>query len=526
MPRRGILRARTVARRGAAVAATALLLGTPGVPSLQAAKGSAVCKKGKTITIEGAIGAAKINSYVELPFKVAKGVSKLTVTYSYTGGSTVLDLGIWDNDGFTYKGFRGWSGSRQGRSDDLDGDEKPDQPPVVIQADEASRNYIPAPIAPGTWHIELGVGAIDPSGTDYKVKAKCRRVAVGNPPKADPVDVDHVARLMPGWYFGDFHMHAYHSNLNGPSQEDFVDFARAAGLDFLPITEYQINRHWTEWGQTARANPDLIFWPGREVITYFGHAGIIGETPRMVEYRHGYKGISMADIQDKSVARGALFQINHPTTALPPIDYLCRGCAWELDDVIDYSKVDAIEVVNEGARRRDGMPNPFVDSAIDFWEDKLLEGYFIAPTGGSDDKLGPDYGIPATAVYAEELSRPALRDAVRAGHVWVAASGLAASPAIEFSASAGEVEAIFGDTLTSETADFTAHVTDGSGHALVIYQDGEEVNLVSITSDDFTYEFPGTAAETDNPLGSYYRIETRDVNGLLSTLGMPIFLAP
>ena len=508
-----------------------LSMALPGT-GVEAAK-APKCRPGRKVVIEGHIPPTKVDSYKLLPFEVAPGVNSLSITYSYTEGDTVLDLGVWDNDGaFSYKGFRGWSGSRQGRSDDFDEEPGPDQPPVVIQADDASRNYIPAPVKPGLWNVELGVGAIEDSGADYKVKVRCKNLDVGPKPAPDPVDPTHVANPDAGWYFGDFHMHAYHSNLNAPTQDEFVQFARDAGLDFFPITEYQINRHWSEWGETARANPDLIFWPGREVITYFGHAGVIGETPGTIEYRHGFKDVSMADIQADSVEAGALFQINHPTTFPPPLDHLCRGCVWELDDVVDYSKVHTIEVVNVGVQRPgDGLPNPFVETAIDFWEGKLLDGFHIAPTGGSDDKLGPNYGIPATAVFAEQLSRDALKAAIDAGHVWIAARGVAQSPELGFSATAGEQTAIFGDTLTSDTAEFTVTVKGGQGHVLYIYRDGQTIESVPVTSDDFTHTFTGTAAPTANPLGSYYRVETREIGtfgppGLLSTLGMPIFLKP
>ena len=494
-----------------------------------------VCKPGKTIILKGSLPTTKEGSYKLLPFKVAMGVSKLTFSYGYTGEGNVLDLAVWDNAGaFTYEGFRGWSGSRQGRSDDSDGDGKPDQPPVVIQAQKASRNYLPEKIRPGRWNVELGGGTIGSDGTTYKVKVKCSKVRAGQTPAADPVDKEHVADPLSGWFFGDFHMHAYHSNLNAPTQEEFVDFARAAKLDFFPITEYQINRHWNEWGQTSAANPDVLFWPGREVITYFGHAGILGETPGMIDYRHGFKDISMREIQQASVERGALFQINHPTTFPAPLDDLCRGCAWELDDVVDFDSVHTIEVVNVGVRRPgDGFPNPFVESAIEYWESKIQEGFHIAPVAGSDDKLGPNYGVPATAVFASELSRSALKTAIDAGHVWIAARGVDDSPHIDLKATSEGQTAIFGDTLASSSATFEATVKNGTGHTLWIYRDGEVVGTVPITSDEFTHEFAGVAATTDNRLGSYYRIETRETTtadpqapGLLITLGMPIFLLP
>ena len=503
-------------------------------PEVNAA-GIPICKAGRSVRLKGNMPASKEGSYKLLPFKVARGVSQLKITYSYKGDGNVLDLAVWDNAGaFTYEGFRGWSGSRQGRSDDGDGDGKPDQPPVLIQADKASRGYLPEKIRPGRWNIELGGGTIGSDGSDYVVKVKCSKVTVKPSPAPDPVDRDHVANTQPGWYFGDFHMHAYHSNLNAPTQAEFVEFARAAELDFFPITEYQINRHWNEWGETAEANPDVLFWPGREAITYRGHAGILGETPGMIDYRHGFKDISMREIQEASVASGALFQINHPTTFPAPLDDLCRGCAWELDDAVDFDSVHTIEVVNVGVRRPgDGFPNPFVESAIDYWESKIQEGFHIAPVAGSDDKLGPNFGIPATAVFSPQLSRDALKTAIDNGHVWIAARGVKASPQIEFSASSGEERVIFGDTLPSASATFEVTVKNGAGHTLWIYRDGEVVSTVPIPTDEFIHEFAGVAGATDNPLGSYYRIETRETNttdpqapGLLSTLGMPIFLTP
>ena len=33
------------------------------------------------------------------------------------------------------------------------------------------------------------------------------------------------------------------------------------------VTEYVTGRHWDTLGAVQRANPDLVIWPGREVIT-------------------------------------------------------------------------------------------------------------------------------------------------------------------------------------------------------------------------------------------------------------------
>ena len=176
-----------------------------------------------------------------------------------------------------------------------------------MQADGASRGFGPGPIEPGTWHVEVGFGNVADAGGWYRVEVTCLDPATGPPPAPDPVDADHVARDQPGWYHGDFHMHAYHSSPDGPGNAEVVAHAREVGLDFLPITEYVTTWHHQSWGTVAEANPDLVIWPGREVITYDGHAIVLGETPHSVEYRAGFRQITMGDIQRAAVADGALF---------------------------------------------------------------------------------------------------------------------------------------------------------------------------------------------------------------------------
>ncbi|MBI2383024.1 MAG: CehA/McbA family metallohydrolase [Gammaproteobacteria bacterium] len=170
--------------------------------------------------------------------------------------------------------------------------------------------------------------------------------AAGAPPAADPADAGHVARIAPGWYHGDFHMHGYHSNPAAPEWEDFVAQARAAKLDFLMVTEYVTGRHWKTLGAVQRAHPDLLIWPGREIITYFGHVNTHGETPGLHEYRHGFEDVDIGTIQREAKARGALFQVNHPTLFPPPLfSNFCRGCYFELGERIDWAQVDTIEIL-------------------------------------------------------------------------------------------------------------------------------------------------------------------------------------
>jgi hypothetical protein len=277
---------------------------------------------GAPVTFADTAGAANVKTYRDLALDVAGGTTRVEVTYDWVErplapGATPIagapdestfDLGLWDPRGLgTADGFRGWSGSRAGRV-------ATGQEPVFVQPDVAARGYVPAPIGPGTWYVDLGIAALSPGGADWTVTVTCTDPVVGPAFEPAPVDPDHVASAESGWYHADFHMHGFHSNPNGPSHQALVDEAVAAGLDIVFLTEYVTGQHWAELGPVQDANPEVLLWPGREIITYFGHAMALGETPSVLDYRHGADGVSLADIQAATVADGALFQVNHPTT--------------------------------------------------------------------------------------------------------------------------------------------------------------------------------------------------------------------
>ncbi len=262
---------------------------------------------GPPVELAGLAAASAAKSYLDLPFEVADGTTRIEMTYDWTDPDSVLDLGLWDPDGVgPADGFRGWSGSRGGRVTD-------GQAPVFVQPDEAARGYVPGPIESGTWNVDLGLAALGPEGTEWTVTVVCTDPAVGPDFEAQPVDPDHVANREPGVYYGDFHMHGYHSNANAPTWDEVVSRAEGEGLDIVFATDYVTGQHWAELGPVQEAHPDVLVWPGREIITYFGHANALGETPSVLDFRHGAPGVSLADIQRATVDDGALFQVNHPT---------------------------------------------------------------------------------------------------------------------------------------------------------------------------------------------------------------------
>ena len=349
------------------------------------------------------------------------------------------------------------------------------------------------------------------------------------------MDPTHVADDQPGWYSGDFHLHAFHSHPEGPDPERMVELARRAGLEIVPVTEYVTPAHWATLGATQRANPDLLIWPGREVITYRGHMVVLGETPSMVEHRVGYQGIRLPDLQRAAAADGALVSLAHPTV-FPPEQFgsTCRGCFLELVDQVDWGSAHLVEVVSNGSIADvEGVEvaNPFVRSAVEFWEQRLREGHRLTAVSGSDDKLGDGYGRTTTEVWAEQLSRAAVDAALRRGHAYVRGLG-EDSPTMELIATAGDDgdEAMFGDTLVAQSASMAVTVRGGDGQLLSIRRNGQEVDRVPIDGDEFTHQLQIDRSADEGPLGTFWGAEVLDAEVVpgaetISVIANPIFLA-
>lgn len=534
-------------------AVAALLLAT--VPRVLAAPAPAdvpaplpVCgSPAAPLVLTGAVTTAGARTYRQLPFLVPPGAQRVEVGYSWAEvqedptparalTATTLDLGLWDEDGYrSAQGFRGWSGSRQGRLPKR----------IFVQADGADRGYTAGPIEPGAWSVELGIAAVSPRGATWRVEISCGPAGPATPRPSGALDPDRVARPGPGWYHGDFHVHGYHSNASAPDWAGVVEQLRAAKLDFAAVTEYVVTNHHDELGPTQAANPDLLLWPGREIITYFGHASAVGETPGVIEYRHGFEDVTLRDIQRATKDAGALFQVNHPTIFPGPVfSGFCRGCEFTLGDGIAWDLVDTIEVVTGpavadgsdlGGPKTPGGQNPFVPTAIRFWEDLLRRGHKVAPVSGSDSK-GVDpaaerarkgYGSSATAIYADELSRAGLRRAIEAGHVYVRARGVTASPALDLSVTTADGQrGTFGDALRADTATMAVRVQAGAGQVLRVYRNGQPVLAAPIATADQTVTLPIARVPADEgPLGTFWRVETGDASGI-SAIGNAVFLQP
>ena len=116
-------------------------------------------------------------------------------------------------------------------------------------------------------------------------------------------------------------------------------------------------------------------------------------------------------------------------------------------------------------------------------------------------------------MYASELSRPAIFEAVRAGHAYVRTLGVAGSPALELHATAPNGPTVMmGDTLVASSASMTATITGGAGQVMLITRDGLPwlPVAVPITSDPFTYTWTADRSPLSGPLGTFWRVDIAD----------------
>ena len=518
---------RTLGRVGA-VGALLMVLAAAGVTTGPGAGARPATCGDTPTTVRGTARPGQQTTYELFPFVVPEGTARIEVGYAWEpGDGGVIDLGVWDADGTSGPdAFRTWAGSRQGRLDQ-------GTAPLVIAPDRNERTVVPDAIQAGTWHVELGYATVE-QPLDWRIELRCVPGDAAEPLAPDPVDPTAVIADAPGWYAGDFHLHAYHSNPEGPEPDQMVAKARDAGLDIIPVTEYVTPAHWDRLGAAQRDHPDVLIWPGREVITYFGHLIVLSETRSTVEYRVGFRDVTVADIQRDSVSDGALVSLAHPTI-FPPEQFgsLCRGCYLQMLDDLDLDRVQLLEVVTEASVAELGgrpVPNPFVRTAVELWEGLLRDGHRITAVSGSDDKLGDGYGATSTMVWAEQLSRPAVDEALRRGHAYVRGLGRE-SPEMELTGTTADgTVGMFGDTLVADRAELSITVRGGDGQVLSIRRNGTEVERVPVTGDTFTHTVPAARSADEGPLGTFWGAEVLDLDRfpgseVPTVIANPVFLA-
>ncbi|MFC7406292.1 CehA/McbA family metallohydrolase [Georgenia alba] len=318
-----------------------------------------------------------------LPFEVQGGDPSLEVTLEYDRTAAVVDLGCSGPDG-----WRGWSGGARDR--------------VVVGADAATPGYLPGPLEPGEWSVQLGLYRLPVEPVPVRVTVETPATSPV-PPEPEVVPAPSTPRAsdrrLPApegltWFAGDFHAHSTHSD-GEQSLGELAGLAVRNGLDFLAVTEHNTVSHHPLLPGIGAAH-DLTLLPGQEVTTPRGHANAFGDIG-WVDFREP------PDRWVRDVAaRGGLLSINHP---------LQGEWAWQHPLT---EPPDALELAHVSWFAHPTATAPW--ALLARWRPG------VTLLGGSDyhnPSHGYLPGTPATWVLAEDRSVEALLDAARAGRTAV-----------------------------------------------------------------------------------------------------------
>ena len=416
---------------------------------------------------------------LERPFVVPAGTSQIDIDFSHDRRAEPIgfDLGVQAPGG-----SRGWSEDRTDH--------------IHIDAMSASYGYVPGPIEPGLWTLQIGVAYTPDGPTPYRASIRLSGT------------LDHARPVLenrPGWYAGDLHTHSghsdgYHTTAEGlrvpvPVQ-DLVAAAAAAGLDFLAITDHNTTSQWLEIDREQPADRGVLLLHGSEMTTYEGHFNTIGAR-RASDYRLGVQR-PMRRVLEDAASDGAFLSINHPT--LSNDDEWCTGCGWVQRDSDTIDGVRGVEVANGPTLGSDAP-------GWDWWAALSNAGHRLVAVGGSDTHdpalPGRRVGQPATVVYASALSEEAIVTGLKSGRVYIRTAGVD-GPSIDLRGDGHGRQAVMGGALPAGRIRLIAAVAHARGQECVWIRRGREVGTASIETDRADLVF-----ETDAAAGDWFTVIIR-----------------
>ncbi|CAN5402433.1 hypothetical protein BH09MYX1_BH09MYX1_13100 [soil metagenome] len=392
-----------------------------------------------TITLSGNVPADGLDHFF-LPFTVPANTAEIEIAHDDQSAENILDWGVYDQ-----AGNRGWGG---GNSEN-----------VVINANAASRSYVPGPITAGEWKVVVGKARIVNLPGTYKIVITFRDVATLPPQTRTPYVAVPAIKKGPAWYAGDFHAHSRESGDAKPTLDEMVQTAKTKGLDFVEISDHNVV---TQLDYFASASTQgILLVPGIELTTYAGHANAIGATA-WVDHKIGQPGVTIDAAADQIHAQGGLFSINHPTLDLGD---LCIGCAWK--HTLGSDKIDAVEIATGGWKQSGLLFSP---SAQAKWDAICATGRHIGAIGGSDDHTAGQstgqrdsaIGSPTTMIYADELSVAGLIAGIKKGRTVVKLQE-STDPMVELLANqVSGTDAMIGDVVSARGTTLRALVKGGA----------------------------------------------------------------
>ncbi len=440
------------------------------IPAVLVALGLVLCASGvsraaradSTITLEGDVPVGGPEHFF-VPFDVPAGTREIEIVHDDLSAANILDFGLDDA-----QGYRGWGGGTEEH--------------VVVNERAASRAYVPGPLDRGGFRVVVGKAKVVASPAKYRIEVRFRDAAT-LPAQTERRPYAASAALGKGarYYAGDFHVHSRESTDAKPSLDEIALFARSRGLDFVEVSDHNTVTQMDFFADAQARQPSLLFVPGIELTTYAGHANAIGAT-RFVEHRLGQPGVTIGGAADAILGQGAVFSINHPLLDLGDV---CIGCAWKHEVTAD--KIGGYELGTGGQKEGARL---FLDVTLAAWEALLDRGSHAAALGGGDDHaagkatgaFASPLGSPTTLVYADELSAPAIVEAVKRGRTVVKLQG-PEDPMVELTTDSG---ALPGDRLKARSVRVLAKITGGKGHRARFVRNGAPEAEAEITADPFT----------------------------------------
>lgn len=460
-------------------------------------------------------------NYAELPFGVPAGVQRLDVTMTKSDANAKLGIGLFDARGAGYQsaGFRGIYGEERSS--------------FYVSTSGASQAFIPGDMPPGTWTVLVPVfSAPNPTQVTVAITMSFAPQGIAFQPGPEPGVVLDEA----GWYRGDLHCHTSESSDawssgSAMTPAEWATACRAAGLDYVAMTDHNVISQ--NYFLARDAGQDMLLMPGEEMTNWFhGHATVSGldvgqwldfrQTPLALPLPTG--GARISEFIALAESMGAYVAAAHPSAAHLSWQFAADG------DTDPRSRTHGYEVWTGPWQADD-------EASLAAWDQMLVKGWRTVANGGSDlhgvqNTGGYAVGKPTTVVYAEQLSKPAIIGALKAGRCFItrAPDGvelyLGATRPGQETFVGGEVYGGAGDPVT-----VSARVRRAGGMRLVFVSQGKVIETVPLTSDDQTV----TTTVPIPPGGGYVRAEVRGQNrpnptnptaseGDMESLSNPIFL--
>lgn len=446
-----------------------------------------------TAAFNGILTVRHAKHHILHKFTVPTGATRLEIRFvcepaEAHGLDNMLTLSLFDPHGF--RGARHRGGNRHD---------------LFIDAVAATPGYVRGPLPAGEWTVQVDTHRIMPGAPlNYMLVIEVGFEPVASnmapTPQGKP---GAVVRAEPGWYRGDLHSHTDHSDADDRSVTQLIETARAAGLDFLFVTDHNTISPLAE--VDAAAGATLLTAGGMELTTFWGHALVLG-TREWVDWRFRPDEGVINQLAKDVYAKEQLFIMAHPCSGGDPY---CTGCAWRFGEMMPGA-AHIIEIWNG---RWDGDSNN--EQALALYYDWLNQGHRLVATAGSDTHSTADYAAATgfNVVYAEELSEAALLRAIRAGHLY-----LSSGPRLTLEARQQDgALRMMGDTIT-QAADVAVRWQGAPDGALVrVLANGQLLHQQSADGE-------GGVTWSITPADATWLIaEMRGRNGVLLAVTNPLF---